>query len=66
MPRTFPWHAVTSDTYHNNSGCAAGKAILQGEHREGTGGKRLCKRCMELNRKERQGTDRPGRSGKPA
>ena len=51
MPRTFPWHSSTSGVYHNNSECDAGKTIEADTLLQGTGGKPLCPRCAERNRR---------------
>ena len=53
MPRTFPWHSKTSNVYHNNSDCNVGRTIQQKDRLQGTGGKPLCQKCSDLNRKER-------------
>jgi hypothetical protein len=53
VPRTFPWHAATSDVYHNNSDCKTGRGVAQEERLSGTGGKPLCRECTELNQAPR-------------
>jgi hypothetical protein len=42
-----PWHSNEGPVYHDNSGCAEGKKIL--ERIEGTGGKPHCPECGKLN-----------------
>lgn len=49
MPKTNPWHSINSDVYHNNTNCTEGNNIESENRREGTGGKRLCDRCKDLN-----------------
>ncbi len=53
MPRRAPWHSVKQPVYHNNSNCNTGNNIERENVRQGTGGKRLCKECAELNRRGR-------------
>lgn len=40
-----PWHAVSSDVYHDNSDCHTGNNIERENMRSGTGGKKLCSTC---------------------
>jgi hypothetical protein len=50
MPQRAPWHSVKQPDYHNNTACKTGNNIEPENLRQGTGGKRLCKECEELNR----------------
>lgn len=36
--------------YHNNNKCTEGNNIERENLRQGTGGRRLCKRCKKLNK----------------
>jgi len=47
--RVSPWHSIMRDVHHNNTACTEGNNIETRYRRQGTGGKRLCKRCKELN-----------------
>ncbi len=51
MTQTSPWHskAEPSGPHHNNNKCTEGNNIETYNRVEGTGGKRLCSRCAELN-----------------
>ena len=52
MPKASPWHSVKPNdpqVYHNNTKCTEGNNIEAKNRRSGTGGRRLCKRCAELN-----------------
>lgn len=51
--RSAPWHSATSDVHHNNRKCTTGNNIETLNLRQGTGGKRLCKDCADLNRKKK-------------
>jgi len=52
MPKTSPWHSSKpeADVYHNNTNCNTGNNIETENRRSGTGGKRLCSECADLNR----------------
>ena len=50
MPKKAPWHSVKENVYHNNTKCTEGNNIEKENLRTGTGGKRLCTHCAELNR----------------
>ena len=43
------YNAKNSDVYHNNSDCTEGNNIERVNLQQGTGGKRLCKKCANLN-----------------
>lgn len=49
--RTEPFHSTLSFTevYHNNDQCTEGNNIEIRNLQKGTGNKRLCSRCAELN-----------------
>ncbi len=49
MPKTAPWHSVLSNVFHNNTNCNTGNNIEREYVRPGTGGKRLCTECANLN-----------------
>ena len=49
MPKTSPWHSIKTDVHHNNTKCNTGNNIEAENRREGTGGKRLCSECADLN-----------------
>lgn len=51
MVKKSPWHAKDSEVYHNNSACTEGNNIEPKNIKNGDGGKRLCKRCKDLNAK---------------
>ena len=53
MPRRSPWHSVKQDVHHNNTNCNTGNNIEPENIRQGTGGKRLCHECADLNRRGR-------------
>lgn len=44
-------HAKNSSVYHNNRSCTERNNIEKKNLKSGTGGKRLCSRCKELNAK---------------
>lgn len=50
MPQKSPWHSIKEQVHHNNTACTEGNNIEKENRREGTGNKRLCERCAELNR----------------
>lgn len=43
-----PWHALSEDVYHDNTGCEAGIAILREDRRKGTAKRELCDVCKAL------------------
>ncbi len=46
------YHSVKeTSVYHNNRNCVVGNNIETENVRPGKGGKRLCTRCKELNKK---------------
>lgn len=47
--RLAPIHSKNSDVYHNNSNCTERNNIEKRNILEGTGLRRLCKRCEYLN-----------------
>lgn len=53
MAKTSPWHSIepNAEVYHNNTKCTVGNNIEKKNIRPGTGGKRLCKQCEDLNKK---------------
>jgi hypothetical protein len=51
MPKTSPWNSKKSPVYHNNTECNTGNNIEHENVRSGTGGKRICKECDQLNRR---------------
>lgn len=53
MPQTRPWHSILQPVYHNNTNCNTGNNIEREYLRSGTGGKRPCKECTDLNRQGR-------------
>ena len=50
MAKTSPYHSPKQPVYHNNSRCTEGNNIERKNRTSGTGGKRLCERCKELNK----------------
>ena len=50
MPKKDPWHSIKESVHHNNSNCNTGNNIEPENRRDGTGGKRLCSECDNLNR----------------
>lgn len=50
-----PFHSKRKEVevYHNNNKCTEGNNIERENLRQGTGGRRLCERCKDLNREER-------------
>ena len=48
-----PWHSIKSDKHHNNTECNTGNNIERENRRRGTGDKRLCKECANLNRRRK-------------
>jgi len=51
MPRTNrTWHSILRDVHHNNTACNTGNNIEREYLRSGTGNKRLCRECADLNR----------------
>ncbi len=53
MPQKSPWHSTKQEVYHNNTECNTGNNIESENLRQGTGGKRLCQECADLNRQGR-------------
>jgi hypothetical protein len=51
MPKTAPFHSKKEDRYHDNSRCGPAREILPQNIEPGTGGKKHCEKCEELNRK---------------
>jgi hypothetical protein len=49
MAQVAPTNARNSDVYHNNDKCTERNNIEPQNLQQGTGGKRLCNRCAELN-----------------
>ena len=49
MLRKETWHSVRQNVYHNNRDCTEGNNIEPWHCAPGTGGRRLCKRCRDLN-----------------
>jgi len=52
MPKTSPWHSVKQGdppVYHDNTECDKGNNIESENVRQGTGGRRRCDRCQELD-----------------
>lgn len=54
MPKTKPYHSTKSGTlvYHDNDQCVDGNNIETYYRKDGTGGLKLCHRCLEENVKE--------------
>jgi hypothetical protein len=51
------WHSIApgvNKVYHNNKQCDKGDNIASKYKRAGTGGRRICERCAELNNKKRR------------
>lgn len=46
--RVTAYHSVDQDVYHVYSQCVVGNNIEKDKLRQGTGGKRLCKRCQRI------------------
>lgn len=44
------WHSIKADVHHNNTDCNTGNNIEKENVRSGTGGKRLCAECAQLNK----------------
>ncbi|MBI5310750.1 MAG: hypothetical protein HZB14_06975 [Actinobacteria bacterium] len=51
MSTTDPWFSDEPgiEVYHNNDECSEGNNIETENLQPGTGGKRLCSKCAELN-----------------
>ncbi len=49
MAKKAPWYAVKAGVYHDNTECKIGNKIKPENKRSGTGEKRKCKRCVELD-----------------
>ncbi len=49
MSQTTPWHSIKEAHYHNNNKCGPGSEIPPHNRMSGTGGKRLCRDCADLN-----------------
>lgn len=49
MAKVAATNALGSDVYHNNDKCTERNNIEARNLQQGTGGKRLCSRCSELN-----------------
>jgi len=50
--KTSPWHSVKPNdplVYHDETRCTEGNNIETQYRREGTGGRRKCKRCTEIS-----------------
>jgi ribosomal protein S17 len=45
------WHSAKQPVHHDNSECNTGNNIEDENIRKGTGDKRLCKECRELDKK---------------
>ena len=52
MTYKSPWHSdkPNIDVYHNNTECNTGNNIEKENVKQGTGGKRLCTECENLNK----------------
>ena len=50
MPRANPWHSIKQPVHHDNTSCKTGNNIERENFRWGTGGKRLCDECRDLDR----------------
>jgi hypothetical protein len=50
------WHSTLPNikVYHNNRKCDLGDNINDKYRATGTGGKRICERCAELNKKKKR------------
>ena len=46
------WHSKSSKVYHNNRRCEYGSKIKKKHKEFGTGGRKLCSRCKQLNKKK--------------
>ena len=53
MPKTEPFHSSKEAFHHDNTDCPEGQAVTEEFRREGTGGKRLCFYCTDLDAKEK-------------
>jgi len=50
--KTSPWHSIKQTdrpVYHDDTACTEGNNIEPQNRRDGTGGRRKCDRCKELN-----------------
>lgn len=43
------WHSINRDVYHTNAACTEGNNIEPQYRQSGTGNKRKCQRCKELD-----------------
>lgn len=53
MPKAPSWHSIKSQVYHNNTACNTGNNIERENRRSGTGDKKLCSECANLNKQGR-------------
>jgi hypothetical protein len=49
MPQVSPWHSVLESVYHDNTKCTTVNNIEKANLRQGTGGKRKCEQCTNLD-----------------
>ena len=49
MPQTSPWHSTKENHYHDNTRCGPGSEIPAHNRVAGTGGKRKCTDCANLD-----------------
>jgi hypothetical protein len=47
--RVPPYHSDDQDVYHVYKECSVGNNIERDNKKSGTGGKRLCKRCIMIS-----------------
>lgn len=50
MAKISPWHSIKQDVHHDNTNCNAGNNIEKENLRQGTGNKRLCDECKDLDK----------------
>lgn len=49
--KASPWHSIKSSVYHDDTECNTGNNIERENWRSGTGGKRHCDECAEIQRR---------------
>ncbi|GAH11183.1 unnamed protein product [marine sediment metagenome] len=49
IPKVESWHSVKGDVYHNHTKCDTGNNIEFENRKIGTGNKKLCLKCAELD-----------------
>jgi len=53
LPKKGSWYSRKQHVHHNNTECNTGNNIEKENIRHGTGGRRLCKECGNLDKKRK-------------